>query len=331
MSVYDRDMFRGSRPTEVLMKKAGEKVMSDAMGGIAAAKDPVELMNAMRGDERTMKERRQELGGIVGMKDANKTPESVVTLVQPVMQMREAQAPVDQGIGQVAQRAMDTPVTKEMTQGIVQKFSNGGQARTITQPLMNAIQQGMAGGGKKTGSSSPSSMMDFYNKNLELARQIYGGDEEADRKQALANLLLGGLAPAGLQIAQGVPIAEALMPIGPLLATSGASVRELKNKREAAAKAAALDMAGDQYTAAQKITEMDPKKTYIKGDGTVIQTGKPEVKYVEAFRKSDGVKVSIPRKDYNASQDLYDLSAPKTIDVFKKDNPGLKLRISLAD
>ena len=173
-------------------------------------------------------------------------------------------------------------------------------------------------------------MMDFYNKNLELARQIYGGDEEADRKQALANLLLGGLAPAGLQIAQGVPIAEALMPIGPLLATSGASAREAKNKREAAAKAAALDMASDQYTAAQKITEMDPK-TYIKGDGTVIQTGKPEEKYVEAFRKSDGVKVSIPRKDYNASQDLYDLSAPKTIDVFKKDNPGVKVRISLAD
>ena len=265
MSVYDRNMFRGSRPTEMLMKKAGEKVMSDAMGGIAAAKDPVELMNAMRGDERTMKERRQELGGIVGMKDANKTPESVVTLVQPVMQMREAQAPVDQGIGQVAQQAMDTPLTKEMTQGIVQKFSNGGQARTITQPLMNAIQQGMAGGGKKTAPSSPSSMMDFYNKNLELARQIYGGDEEADRKQALANLLLGGLAPAGLQIAQGVPVAEALMPIGPLLATSGASVREAKNKREAAAKAAALDMASDQFAASQKLTERDRTKDLYRG------------------------------------------------------------------
>jgi len=265
MSVYDRNMFRGSRPTEMLMKKAGEKVMSDAMGGIAAAKDPVELMNAMRGDERTMKERRQELGGIVGMKDANRTPESVVTLVQPVMQMREAQAPVDQGIGQVAQQAMDTPLTKEMTQGIVQKFSNGGQARTMTQPLMNAIQQGMAGGGKKTAPSSPSSMMDFYNKNLELARQIYGGDEEADRKQALANLLLGGLAPAGLQIAQGVPVAEALMPIGPLLATSGASVREAKNKREAAAKAAALDMASDQFAASQKLTERDRTKDLYRG------------------------------------------------------------------
>ena len=262
MSVYDRDMFRGSRPTEVLMKKAGEKVMSDAMGGIAAAKDPVELMNAMRGDERTMKERRQELGGIVGMKDANKTPESVVTLVQPVMQMREAQAPVDQGIGQVAQRAMDTPVTKEMTQGIVQKFNTGKgvKATTLTQQLADRLR-----GSGQAAPSSQSSMMDFYNKNLELARKIYGGDEEADRKQALANLLLGGLAPAGLQIAQGVPVAEALMPIGPLLATSGASVRELKNKREAAAKAAALDMASDQYAASQKLTERDRTKDLYRG------------------------------------------------------------------
>ncbi len=257
MSVYDRSMFRGSRPTgqpiqdatNLLAKKTGEKIVSDAMSGIAAAKNPVELMNAMRGDERTMKERRQELGGVVGMKDANKTPESVVTLVQPVMQMREAQAPVDQGIGQVAQRAMDTPVTKEMTQGIVQKFNTGKgvKATTLTQQLADRLR----GSGQAAPSSSPK-LMDFYNKNLELARQIYGGDEEADRKQALANLLLGGLAPAGLQIAQGVPVAEALMPIGPLLATSGASVREAKNKREAAAKAAALDLASDQLTAARE-------------------------------------------------------------------------------
>jgi hypothetical protein len=271
-------MFRGTRPTDqpikqaeqMLMKKAGEKVMSDAMGGIAAAKDPVELMNAMRGDERTMKERRQELGGIVGMKDANKTPESVVTLVQPVMQMREAQAPVDQGIGQIAQRTMDTPVTKEMTQGIVQKFNTGKEvkATTLTQQLADRLR-----GSGQAAPSSQSSMMDYYNKNLELARQIYGGDEEADRKQALANLLLGGLAPAGLQIAQGVPVAEALMPIGPLLATSGASVREAKNKREAAAKASALDMASDQYAASQKLTERDRTKDLYRGDGTLISAG----------------------------------------------------------
>ena len=126
--------------------------------------------------------------------------------------------------------------------------------------------------------------MDFYDKNLELARQIYGGDEEADRKQALANLLLGGLAPAGLQIAQGVPVAEALMPIGPLLATTGASVREAKNKREAAAKAAALDLASDQLTAARearKTIKLGKNETLLgppdaSGERPVLATGMGE-------------------------------------------------------
>ena len=121
MSVYERSMFRGSRPmpqaqgagdavAENFVGEVGNRVVSDAQKGIASAKDYAGVMNAMRGDERTMKERRNELGGIVGMKDANKTPESVVTLVQPVMQMREAQGSVDEGIGQMAQKAMDVPV-----------------------------------------------------------------------------------------------------------------------------------------------------------------------------------------------------------------------------
>ena len=85
------------------------------------------------------------------------------------------------------------------------------------------------------------------------------------KTEALANLLLGGLAPAGLQIAQGVPIAEALMPIGPLLATSGASVREA-NKREAAAKAAALDMASRRSVyGGSKDYRNGPEKNIHKG------------------------------------------------------------------
>ena len=248
MSVYDRAMFRGSRPTgqpvkqaeQMLMRKTGEKVMSDAMSGIASAKDPVQLMNAMRGDERTMKERRQELGGIVGMKDANKTPESVVTLVQPVMQMREAQGAVDQGIGQVAQKAMDTPVTEAVQKGIMQplKMQKAGEV----------------------------SLQRLYEQNLPLVQEIYGGDEEADRKQALANLLLGGLAPAGLAIAQGTPVAEALMPIGPMLATSGASVKQAKDKRESAAKAAALDMSIDDLKRLRQLPDLMEVRNKTTGE-----------------------------------------------------------------
>ena len=53
------------------------------------AEDYAGIMNAIRGDEATVAERRQELGGLVGKKDANKTPESVLTLIQPTLGIME--------------------------------------------------------------------------------------------------------------------------------------------------------------------------------------------------------------------------------------------------
>ena len=94
MSVYNRKMFRGSRPTAQDAQQAVDvgitSVMADMTRGVKAAENFEQAINAFRGDQKPMKERRQELAGIVGMKDAKKTPESVVTLVQPVMEMRQA-------------------------------------------------------------------------------------------------------------------------------------------------------------------------------------------------------------------------------------------------
>lgn len=228
MAVYDRSMFRGSRPTpqaqgagdavaEKFVSEVGNRVVSDAQQGIASAKDYVQVMNAMRGDQQTMKERRSELGGIVGMKDANKTPESVVTLVQPVMQMREAQGSVDDGIGQMAQKAMDIPVEGKMAGGIMQpiQMQTGGAA----------------------------SLKRLYQENLPMMREIYG-DQSADlKKQALGQLLLGGVAPAGLAIAQGTPVAEALMAVGPYAAQLAGGVSEAKRKQDAAERSGAFELA----------------------------------------------------------------------------------------
>ena len=44
--------------------------------------------------------------GVVGPQDAGQTPESVLTLVQPVMML----ANVDQGIGELAQQEMTQPM-----------------------------------------------------------------------------------------------------------------------------------------------------------------------------------------------------------------------------
>jgi len=243
MSIYERAMFRGSRPTARPAMPAGGQqelaqaansaldrgitgVMANMARGVKGAENYEQAMNAFRGDEQPISARREELGGIVGMKDAKKTPESVLTLVQPVMEMREMRqrTSVDEGIGQIAQRAMDTPVEGAMAGGIME------------QPVR------MQAGGSPT-------LASLYQKNLPTIQSIYGDNTEEARRQALGQLLLGGVAPTGLAIAQGQPISEALMQLGPYAAQLGAGVQEQQRKQEAAMKQAALSLASDELQA----------------------------------------------------------------------------------
>ena len=95
-------------PTEAVGQAAGaidpsmlEGMLAEVAGNIEnmdAAEDFESVMNAMRGDNATIEERRDELAGVVGPEDAAQTPESVLALVQPVMQL----ASIDQGIGGLA-------------------------------------------------------------------------------------------------------------------------------------------------------------------------------------------------------------------------------------
>ena len=91
-------------------KAEGGEIKSDAVGiadgldketpkadpnteGVAkvSPKQYVELMNQVRGDEVSMEGRIQELAGVVGEKDAQDTPLSVLALVQPVFELQEKQ------------------------------------------------------------------------------------------------------------------------------------------------------------------------------------------------------------------------------------------------
>ena len=54
------------------------------------ADNPKEIMDAIRGDEASVEQRRTELAQLVGEEDANKTPESVLTIVQPLMTVIES-------------------------------------------------------------------------------------------------------------------------------------------------------------------------------------------------------------------------------------------------
>lgn len=94
---------------------------SQTIGDLDQAGSYEEVMNMMRGDEASVQERRSELAGLVGPEDAQQTPESVLTLVQPVIQM----ATVDQGIGGLAQEQMSAPVEGDMAGGIMSTVGMG--------------------------------------------------------------------------------------------------------------------------------------------------------------------------------------------------------------
>ena len=83
---------------------------------IEGSDDLEEMMNAVRGDVQPVEARRAELAEFVGPEDAQQTPDSVLALVQPVMQL----ASIDQGIGSLAaDEMMDTPVEGPMAEGIM--------------------------------------------------------------------------------------------------------------------------------------------------------------------------------------------------------------------
>lgn len=83
----------------------------------------VQLMNEIRGDDVPMEGRVQELAGVVGERDAQDTPLSVLALVQPVFELQE-----QQGIGATQQgQSMAQPIMQMANGGIVKRFNGSDQ------------------------------------------------------------------------------------------------------------------------------------------------------------------------------------------------------------
>ena len=88
-----------------------EEVMGDMSGmmqsmadGIDNASDYAGIMNAIRGDDQSIDQRRSELAQLIGKSDAEKTPESALTLIQPSLTLLEA---TDQGSPDAPEPVMD--------------------------------------------------------------------------------------------------------------------------------------------------------------------------------------------------------------------------------
>ena len=71
------------------MLTEGMADMAGKLGQVDAAEDTASLINAIRSDNLTLDDRYTELAKYVGRADATKTPESVLTLVQPTFELIE--------------------------------------------------------------------------------------------------------------------------------------------------------------------------------------------------------------------------------------------------
>ena len=135
----------GAPPPEMMAQEGANMMDPNALAGMiegaeaSGFSDPEqagsfeEMMNSVSGDTKTPEERRTDLASIVGPEDAGQTPESVLALVTPVVEL----ALVDQGIGPMAQEQMNTPVEGDMGGGIMTMAANGGVMGVGNEPPVN--------------------------------------------------------------------------------------------------------------------------------------------------------------------------------------------------
>ena len=130
---------------EMMGSEIAAAVGNEAAAGIAgveSASDIRELINAVWDDNRSLDEYRADLASVVGPEDASRTPDSVLALVQPTLQL----AAIDQGIGALMQEELgelgsDSGGIAEL--GAKAAVADGMAAET--EALVNAV-GGMAAG-----------------------------------------------------------------------------------------------------------------------------------------------------------------------------------------
>ena len=217
---------------------------AEGLDDLDNAQDYETVMNGIRGDDLPIEQRYQELAGVVGQEDAAATPESVLTLVQPVMMM----AAVDQGIGGLAAEEMSAPVEGAMAEGIMSTVNMGGPEQVPGGPAPVNFNEGGAVQYMEPGGVALSNpeLQTLYDQQLALMTQIDNpAGREADLQQQrdmtkagiLFDIAQGALGFAGGAGRPGASPAEQLAAaFTPVVGNIGARAGEL-NKFQLAQKA----------------------------------------------------------------------------------------------
>ncbi len=87
-----------------------QEISDGFMANINAAETPEELMNTVRSSPASQQERVQELAMLVGEEDASSTPDSVLFLIQPLLEQMNAEAASQQQIMESPDPMMADPM-----------------------------------------------------------------------------------------------------------------------------------------------------------------------------------------------------------------------------
>jgi len=192
---------------DVLMaREEGEKIgldyLAQTMDGIDDAADTEQLINAIRGNDRSLTDRVSELASFVGEADARQTPESVLAMVQPTIMMSEEGA-IDSGVGGLIQQVLGAAeVEDEMAEGIGSLMVQGQPAPEMAPPMAPPQQFAVGGAVKKFeeggGATADPGFQTYYDQYLPVYQNLIAeSEEERDLDRGLA------LAKAGFQLASG--------------------------------------------------------------------------------------------------------------------------------
>ena len=260
----------------------------------AETDDYEQVINSIRGDEMPLQERRMELAGIVGDADAAQTPESVLTLVQPIMQI----AAVDQGIGSMAPEAMDTPVQGNMAGGIMstvnmaeeEPMPGPGGPAPVNFNQGGAVQY-MAPGGVAMPNARQQELFEeqraLFGQLIDPAQQEKNLEEQRNLTQAqmLFDIAQGGLmfaTPGERNVSPAARFAEAFTPVlGNIGARAGefGKFKQAQDAQKRQTDLSALQSAQTLYNAERSAEiaagERDIGKTYAIDVTEVGEDGQP--------------------------------------------------------
>lgn len=279
--------------TEMEARASGEQLGAEyaqnMMAGIDGAQSTEDLINALRGNDKPLDARREELAGYVGQGDADQTPESVLAMVQPVIMMTEEGA-MDSGIGALVQQITgDVEMTTadgaptDMGMGVGSLMAAGAQEAPAPQNFRQGGEVAhLEDGSTPTSTAGGFSPLTFdfgsevktqYETLMPLFQSIVDADARAaeaeERKKMDEAQTLLALARGGLRLAAGDPksggslasqIGSAFEPTAAEIAALGAQAQDRKDAIRAqdqqlrvGALQAGLGQAGAQQKYAQDL------------------------------------------------------------------------------